>query len=72
MSESIILTEMKQRINDLIASGKHNGQVVAALEDFGYEVFDHPLFGKGVSSISNGERVACFHPILDENKTADP
>lgn len=71
MSESQVLDEMHKRINDLVASGKHNGQVVAALEGFGYEVFDHQIFGKGVSSIVDGERVVCYHPVL-ENNTAGP
>ncbi|OGG41612.1 hypothetical protein A2837_00465 [Candidatus Kaiserbacteria bacterium RIFCSPHIGHO2_01_FULL_46_22] len=73
MSESLVLDEMQERIKNLAASGKYNGQLVAALQDFGYEIIDNPILGKGVSVSTDGERVVCYHPELtDQKEAADP
>ncbi len=73
MSESQVLNEMQERIENLAAAGKYNGQLVEALQGFGYEVIDNPILGKGVSVNADGERVVCYHPELThQNETADP
>ncbi|OGG85830.1 hypothetical protein A2392_00190 [Candidatus Kaiserbacteria bacterium RIFOXYB1_FULL_46_14] len=64
---------MQEQIENLAAAGNCNGQMIAALENLGYKVITDPFLGKGVSAVSSdGEQVTCYHPRLDENKTADP
>lgn len=75
MCESCTKDDLFARIEELIASGKYNGAVFAALESHGYEVIRDPILGVGVQFRDQGEKTICYHPKLMESsttKTADP
>lgn len=74
MCEPCTKDDLYQRIDDLIASGKYNGEVFSALESRGYEVTIDPLFGVGIGFTDQGERTICYHPklVATKSKTADP
>jgi hypothetical protein len=72
MCEPLTAEDLKERIDDLLASGKQNGAVLAALQSHGYEIVLEPLFGIGIKFTDQGSVVTYYHPKLVPTSNKPP